>query len=230
MDTKWLFLVTRMNAAKEDENRNEFLFMWKQPTSEASILFESNDRRIGVFHGHSGAFLNRVPDLVTSIRGNFNEPGPEILIGILIHDDYKEWETLGSELSGLRIEFIDYLSEHWSSYPLYENLAGAALQNNFDGAFDSIWELFAGDPALEAKLEILHVCLTPNGAEQMINDAELYDGIIGQQLCEQTKHSAERLSSLVKPFDKTYLNELAELRTDLLDQETTKAMAATPDA
>lgn len=226
---RWLFLVTRMNAAMGDE-RDEFCFMWKQPQDEVSILFESKHRKIGLFHGHSSAFPNKVPDLVTLIQNSLTDTSPDFVLGILIHDDLIDWESLGTELGQLGNEFIDFLSERWSEYPLYENLASAVIQNNFDSAFDSIWERFAGDPVLETKLEILHLCLTPNGAVKMGNEAEQSGESLGPHVRQQMKDSAERLSKIPNPFDPDYIAELEKLRIELLDRETTKTTAAKPNA
>lgn len=41
--------------------------------------------------------------------------------------------------------------------------------SNFDEAFEEVWNFFLGDPVLEAKLELLHACLTPEGAKNIVD-------------------------------------------------------------
>lgn len=98
-------------------------------------------------------------------------------------------------------------------------------QAEFEAAFDAVWSFFLGDPYLEAALEILHACLTPEGRATVSWDEKGQISIprncegpfIGSIPNNSGKAEFETLKGRNDgPFGEGYVGALTALRDKLL--------------
>jgi len=97
----------------------------------------------------------------------------------------------------------------------------------FNNAFDAVWNFFFGDPLLEAKLELLHACLTPEGRDRVTwsDSGEITITREGQEPFKgripdnKGKVEFEALKAKTDgPFGMEYMDTLAALRDALLPE------------
>lgn len=235
MANRWLFIITRLTAEKGAKDNDEFVMeeLWNQAEADAtSKLFTGGDRRLTVFHGYEDAFTPE--DLVAVIKNEIVSSQATVgLIGVLIHSDSAIWigevaKLLGSNVPGVKVGLgPEMLSKGLPGYSAYGNLARCAVgedQSGFPNAFDTLWNHFAGDPILEAKLDVLHLCLTPVGARKLASETDNPYPALSADEWKEVKVTAEQLQKK-KPFETDYVTALTELRTMLLEKE--KTMAST---
>lgn len=239
MNNRWLFIVTRLSASKGDEDWDEFVMkkLWGGQDTDEPLRYSVEDRCLSVFHGYLGAFpdLNQraeaLTKLIESELANSRAPN-DSLLGVLIHGDLAAWPNLGEvlKMNGKTAEQgLDpgALGTGQLGYELYEELAKHTVaqdQTGFCNAFDSLWDRFAGERGLEAKLELLHLCLTPAGAGKLASEIDNPYPEVRTDEWDKVKGIAEQLQKK-KPFQKDYVTALTDLRTKLLEKEKTMASA-----
>lgn len=102
----------------------------------------------------------------------------------------------------------------------YNNFKKAWKDNNGDKrkTFKAIWDFFDGDPILEAKLNLLHQCLTPNEAKKatQIPNYHLIKDVVESVKINNEK-VVEYLTKQSNCFDEeSYIKPLTALRDTLL--------------
>lgn len=90
-------------------------------------------------------------------------------------------------------------------------------QQQLEIIFNSLRSHLSGDPVLEAKLEILHECLTPEGAltANQINGYSLIANIV-ESIKIEDKNLIDYLASQSDCFSDNYISKLTVLRKALL--------------
>ena len=152
---------------------------------------------------------------VPNITNQFDELGNNIVFRKVYHSSTNElWK--GAEYPATKCE---------GSLPL-DKLRDAVCickDSNYDKAFEEVWNFFLGDKELEAKLELLHQCLTCEGFKdsQIIfeNLKSLLNGNNEKTKIETafTEFKEGINNSKMDCFSDSYIYELEKLRKSLLE-------------
>lgn len=85
---------------------------------------------------------------------------------------------------------------------------------NLEEAFNNLWNFFLGDPVLEAKLNLLHLCLTPDGLKEA--ETLLQDDWNAEDKFEVLTEVKDKSGNTPDAFDDNYIKALTALRDALL--------------
>lgn len=119
--------------------------------------------------------------------------------------------------------------EHHDSGGVFEALqklsASCGNKGNYEVALRDLTLLFSSNPVLEAKLELLHLCLTPSGAKLVATEEHCPAIIATHHIMKTDAGDGKSVSEIVEvltrmndPFDPAYIARLEEIRAALLDE------------
>lgn len=106
-----------------------------------------------------------------------------------------------------------------ATYNNIKNLIKEICNGNISSNLESIIRDFFFDKELEAKLNLLHLCLTPTGAKEakLIHDYHLIKNIVESVMISKDESVIEYLAKQTDCFDhENYLLPLTKLRNELL--------------
>jgi hypothetical protein len=234
-----------MYADQQDRESNEFVFNWGQPIDqEYSILSDGDGRKILLIQGcyeyeedgnRKKKYNHREPSdsagkIVQEVHKYIDDDLQETSLGFLFHPGTgygnfnQEFERLlDSEFS----ESMAFRGRHSKGkIGKHKNTSISRLakkvaigDGDWSNAFDEVWGEQEGDSELEKKLNLLHFCLTPNGAKKSL------DAFPPEQWPEETWLAVEELAYYPRNHsdddwldsDSEYMRKLTDLRNRLLD-------------
>jgi hypothetical protein len=153
-------------------------------------------------------------------------------IGVCLHisSDHKNLQR--TQIRGLSSnKAIHEIEEHHNSGCVFNGLGAIASaiisrdKAKYSSTLEELWACFIGDPHLEAALELLHACLTPDGLDKVSWDANGKVTIprngegpfIGLIPTAQGRAEWEDLRKKTDgPFGEGYIGALTALRDELL--------------
>jgi len=179
-----LIVITRMYANQGETGRenDEFVTMFQGNNNDRSKPFVGNDRTIVAIHGSKERFKEKnldqiCDDVAEDIRKEIgklqsNAHRGVAKIGILYHPGgIKVLEKFNEQIRS-KLEYdIEFVRKYGTGEPGSDDIKRLAKQavdgRGFTTEFDLVWQ--GGDPLLEAKLELLHMCLTPERAKDLVD-------------------------------------------------------------
>ena len=220
-DLKLLFLI-KPNAFTDETTNNQYYNrddFWEKlkikliESINEKKLNTSAIKEIGVV-AHAG----EAPD----ITNQFKELGNNIIFKKVYHSSTNElWKGAGSPAT---------ICEGSLPFDKLRDAVCYCENSNFDKAFDEVWNFFLGDPALEAKLELLHQCLTPNGISEAKNTYNDLIKLLKEDEKKNIQLAFEKMKKImeikdvkclededVNGFPRGYVGTLETLRKSLLE-------------
>jgi len=238
---KILTVITRMHVQQDSED-NEFVSNWNKSVDEQySLLSDDDGRKILLIQGcqekDSGdkKYDPNEPsaaahNIVNEVRRYIDYDLQKAELGFLFHPGLgyerfnQEFESLLDSEFGESMAFRGRHSK--GKIGRYKNTSISRLakkvsedDEDWSDAFDKVWEEQEGDSELEKKLDLLHYCLTPDGANTSLG---------AFQECpwpEETWQTVEELADYPTNHpdddwldaDSEYMTKLTDLRNQLLD-------------
>jgi len=233
-----MIIITRINATPGDKDTtnfpDEFCAYWNGKENQSYLDFQNSDCSIRVINGpyfyrgdgapeewkKEGSSEQNVNTYFSLIKNLLKVNGNHL--GVIFHPPtgFKIGKKIKDSYTNLK--FCKPYSQTESYYePIYKPLA-QSCENSTIGKpdlFEELWNIFYGDPVLEAKLELLHACLAPEGLElaekeyeKLEKDGQLNDAIktaFDNMKNEMNKENADC-------FNEQYLKKLEGLRNTLL--------------
>ena len=231
---KNLVIITRMHVSHGSDD-NEFVHNWGQDSSESLELFSDGaERKILLVHGCYKEHGSRryydpenpeqsVENIIGAVYDQLGNDLEGEELGFLFHPRAEDTDFIGAFENKIGEEFgelANFIEKHWQG-AIYENtairrladvIAGKGKGGDWYNTFDEVWETYTGDRELEHKLELLHNCLTPQGAEKYYYNASDED-----ELLAKVGSAVEELAGYRGGcFDEDYIDKLADLRDRLL--------------
>ena len=125
----------------------------------------------------------------------------DCLIAVLYHDTDSEHTSREKRTRLVMPEadfhFIDnYSSQNRGDYDRFYKSLAEADKENFEEQFEKLWDHYAPDEDLEAKLDLLHKLLTEEGANNVDLDEEVPAAYREQVEALQEDYSHEKLETL----------------------------------
>lgn len=243
MENILLVVITRIHAKSGDTGMNqpdEFVAYWGGNKEDKFLEFSSDSHKIIVINGplfYNGAnnepeWSNAEPDRRASI---FYEKIKNLFpkqkeFGVIIHQNIPVDKVIIEQMTNQIIFCKKYGKAITSNvYDKITNLAKSCSNGKIEKVklLEEIWKFFLGDTELEAKLELLHACLTPEGAKKVTwnDNGEItitredgtefkcnIPGSEGKNKFDELKNKNDG------PFGQEYIKALSALRDALLKE------------
>lgn len=233
---KILVVITRMYVTRGSED-DEFVQNWGQGPKETHEIFDDEDRKILLLHGHKERWNRSNPDVAVSnviseVRNILGDDLREEQVGLLFHPSSADKEFSSSLKDTFRknITSVDSIAftELHSQGEIDSNTSIARLAkaikegNEWGSDFEEVWNEYGIDKVLEEKLNILHSCMSPKAARQLLRGINDEWEDIPEEI-RSLGNIRERIEEL-RDYDKRdyfdgdsdYMMKLTDLRDQLL--------------
>lgn len=195
---KQILVITRLDPKKPE-------FPQFYPGESKPVEREYEDYRLSVYDG--ALIYGAIDYMASNIAEKVDKDASEVLL--VIHFNSDEFDDLSDALHSKSGSANWRVAQYSSSDPNYASEIRPTFQAVLSdySAVERIYWLFTYDPALEAKLNLLHSCLTPNSIlpldNLLLKHKDEYDKFIGRV-------------ARVTWQDPLYIAALTELRDSLL--------------
>lgn len=232
-----LVVITRVHDNPEDGPDTEFgrcLENWRRLTKQetltngklsAILMSLGIDQTIIVVKGSiycdDDSINSRIRDAVVNIINTNAIPIDEI--GVIYHGVDSPANAFRNTY-GAKLVFTDYCGTGGlPSSPerkRYLDIESATNQVQLARAFDDAWSFFGSARGIEAKLALLHTCLTPQGRTNSKSEYENVLRFIPNEKREIYKQLYDNISTVNQDcFTPAYVEALSRLRDFLLEKD-----------
>lgn len=233
---KILVVITRMHATHGSEN-DEFVENWDQSSKKEHKIFDGEDRKILLLHGYKGKDGwnpsdpdTAVPNIISEIHDLLRNDLKGAQLGLLFHPRSGDKEFSNALKNAFRQNLKSAESVAFTELHAQGQIDGStniarlaqAIKDGKDWqeAFGAVWGEYGIDKVLEKKLEILHSCLTPEGANQFLR-VEKWEELPEEiREMDDVRKDVEQLKNYEKDdyleSKSDYVAKLTDLRDQLL--------------